>query len=63
MLGGLLRDILALLGLAATGYGLWQIYEPACWIFGGAATVMLALLGERHAVKPDSAKPRQPRKP
>lgn len=29
-------------GLGAIGFGLWQVYAPAAWIFGGAVAVLAA---------------------
>ncbi len=37
-----MRDLLTLAGLSAIGYGLWQIYQPLTYLFGGAVLILLA---------------------
>ena len=38
-----LRDVFWIAGLAAAGYGIWQIYAPAAWIVCGAAVFWLGV--------------------
>jgi hypothetical protein len=40
----LLRDLAALAGVAAIGYGAWLIYEPAGYIVSGALLIVVAVL-------------------
>lgn len=40
-------DILALLGLAALLHGVWQVYQPAAWMLGGALLLAVALILSR----------------
>ena len=37
----------ALAGLAAVVYGIWQVYQPAAFIAGGAAAIYIGLLGSK----------------
>jgi hypothetical protein len=37
------RDVLALIGLALLGYGLWLVYPPAAFIVPGAALFGIAV--------------------
>lgn len=38
------RDLLVFGGVAAATYGVWQLSEPAAWVFGG---LLLFLVGTR----------------
>lgn len=42
-------DLLALVGLAMVGYGLWQIWPPLSWIVMGGVALWVALLLARKA--------------
>lgn len=34
---GFLQDVFALAGIAAVGYGLWQMWPPLMWVWIGLA--------------------------
>jgi len=37
------RDAALLTGVAAITFGLWQIYQPAAWIFSGSVVASTAI--------------------
>ena len=37
-----MRDILTIVGLGLVGYGLFQIYQPLTYLYGGAILILLA---------------------
>lgn len=47
-----IRDLLGLVGVGATSYGAWLVYEPAGYIVGGVILTGVAAIG---AFRPDKA--------
>lgn len=45
----ILRDGIAISGFAAVTFGLWQVYPPAAWIFGGSVVAAFAIAIARSA--------------
>lgn len=56
-----LPDLLVLLGLAAITIGLWQVYAPLGWAFGGVAVATCGV--EMVRKKPRDKEPRDWREP
>ena len=44
-------DLMLILGILMICFGLWQIYPPLAWLFGGAALIFIALVNARYAQK------------
>lgn len=49
--------LVAAAGVAAVGYGLWQIYPPLAWIFVGAVALFVSGLGQTPAPPAEAPKP------
>jgi hypothetical protein len=44
----LISDLLLIAGVAAVGFGFWQVFPPSTWIFCGASAITYGwLLGRR----------------
>jgi hypothetical protein len=43
------KNILCLAGIAAVDYGLWSIYKPVGWIFGGLALFYTGLVIDKES--------------
>ena len=44
-------DLLIIAGVAITGTGIWQIYQPASLIFVGMCSLIAGILGLRQEVE------------
>ncbi len=42
------NDILVLVGLSSTGYGIWQIYPPAALIAIGCVLFVMGMRGSKE---------------
>lgn len=54
----ILSDIGLLVGVIVFGYGLWQLSQPAAWLFAGASIVAASVLAVLPAKKPAVKAPR-----
>lgn len=41
------KDLVVFSGVGATGYGLWQVYPPATWVFVGIVLLGFGILLHR----------------